>query len=153
MIFFFSSKDNTIKFWDLVSGICIRTLAHHLGEVTSVDFSSNGSLLLSSSKDNSNRLWDIRMQRTLRKLKGHQNTSKNFITARFAARGMVVGGSEDGVVYMWDGETGEIVQKLRGHRGEVYSCVWSNGQEIFASCGGDWKVMTWWFDENSPLEI
>jgi WD40 repeat protein len=30
----------------------------HLGEVTSMEINSDGSLLLSGSKDNSNRLWE-----------------------------------------------------------------------------------------------
>ncbi|KAJ1561602.1 hypothetical protein HK405_003400, partial [Cladochytrium tenue] len=88
------SKDNTIKFWDIVSGICIKTISSHLGEVTSVEFSSNGTQLLSSSKDNSNRLWDVRAARPVRRFKGHQNTSKNFIRAGFAGDSLVVGGSE-----------------------------------------------------------
>ncbi|OAJ37621.1 hypothetical protein, variant 1 [Batrachochytrium dendrobatidis JEL423] len=88
------SKDNTIKFWDIVSGLCIKTISSHLGEVTCVEMNSDGTLLLSSSKDNSNRLWDIRMLRPIRKFKGHQNTSKNFIRASFLGNSLIVGGSE-----------------------------------------------------------
>jgi COMPASS component SWD3 len=40
------SKDNTIKFWDMVSGLCIRTIASHLGEVTAVDMSRTGIIFL-----------------------------------------------------------------------------------------------------------
>lgn len=39
--------------------------------------------MLSSSKDNSNRLWDLRLGKPLRRFKGHQNTSKNFIRSAF----------------------------------------------------------------------
>lgn len=88
------SKDNTIKFWDVTSGLCVKTISSHLGEVTSVEMNSNGSLLLSSSKDNSIRLWDIRMVRPIRRFKGHQNTSKNFIRAGFANGTMIISGSE-----------------------------------------------------------
>lgn len=88
------SKDSTIKFWDIVSGVCIKTITSHLGEVTNVEVNSNGTLLLSSSKDNSNRLWDIRMLRPIRKFRGHQNTSKNFVRAGFAGDSIIVGGSE-----------------------------------------------------------
>ena len=73
-----SSKDNTIKFWDIVSGLCIRTISSHLGEVTSVEMNSNGTLLLSSSKDNSNRLWDVRMVSNKYKLNSNQ-INKNFL--------------------------------------------------------------------------
>ncbi|KAI9097009.1 WD40-repeat-containing domain protein [Phlyctochytrium arcticum] len=147
------SKDNTIKFWDIVSGLCIRTITSHLGEVTSVEMSSNGSLLLSSSKDNSNRLWDIRMLRPIRKFKGHQNTSKNFIKAGFAGDALVVGGSEDGIVYIWDALKGDILQTLRGHQGIVYRAAWNPRQSLFASCSDDRTVKSWWFDQSKPLFV
>jgi WD40 repeat protein len=100
------SKDNTIKFWDIVSGLCIRTITSHLGEVTSVEMNSSGTLLLSSSKDNSNRLWDVRMVRPLRKLKGHQNTSKNFVRANFSDNNLIVGGSEVCISFFLSAESG-----------------------------------------------
>ncbi|KAG0217380.1 hypothetical protein BGX33_010683 [Mortierella sp. NVP41] len=140
------SKDNTIKFWDLVSGVCIKTISSHLGEVTSVAMNSNGTLLLSSSKDNSNRLWDVRMTRPLRKLKGHQNTSKNFIRAGFAHNSLLVGGSEDGLVYIWDQESGDVLQKLQGHEAMVYNAVWSPKQSMFVSSSDDRTVRTWYYD-------
>jgi COMPASS component SWD3 len=55
--------------------------------------SADGTQLLSSSKDNSNRLWDLRYLRPLMKFKGHQNTSKNFISASFAGS-LILSGSE-----------------------------------------------------------
>lgn len=110
-----ASKDTTIRFWDVVSGLCIRTINGHLGEVTSVEINETGTLLLSSSKDNSNRLWDIRMLRPLKRFKGHQNTSKNFIRSSFAHTSLLVGGSEDGLIYMWDQESSEVLQTLEGH--------------------------------------
>ncbi|CAB4408222.1 unnamed protein product [Rhizophagus irregularis] len=147
------SKDNTIKFWDIVSGLCIRTISSHLGEVTSVEMNSSGTLLLSSSKDNSNRLWDVRMTRPIRRLKGHQNTSKNFIRACFVNNSLIAGGSEDGIVYIWDQDTGEVLQKLRGHTGMVYNAVWNQKQNLFVSCSDDKTLKTWWYDENIPLEL
>ncbi|CDS02671.1 hypothetical protein LRAMOSA00076 [Lichtheimia ramosa] len=147
------SKDNTIKFWDIVSGLCIRTISSHLGEVTSVEMNSSGTYLLSSSKDNSNRLWDVRMVRPIQKLKGHQNTSKNFIRSCFADNSLIVGGSEDGVVYIWDQDTGEVLQKLRGHSGVVYEAAWNAKQGLLASCSDDQTVRVWCYDEKLPMDI
>ena len=76
-------KDATVRFWDVRSALCVRKLSHSLGEVTSVQLSQDGTQLLASSKDNSIRLWDVRAARPLRAFKGHQNTSKNFVRARF----------------------------------------------------------------------
>ncbi|KAJ3217881.1 hypothetical protein HK099_005307 [Clydaea vesicula] len=138
------SKDSTIKFWDIVSGLCIKTISSHLGEVTSVEMNSNGTFLLSSSKDNSNRLWDIRMIRPIRRFRGHQNTSKNFIRSGFAGDSLVIGGSEDGVIHLWDLEKGDILEKLEGHQGIVYNSVFNARQSLFASCSDDQTVKTWY---------
>ncbi|KAI8840284.1 WD40-repeat-containing domain protein [Chytridium lagenaria] len=145
------SKDNTIKFWDIVSGLCIKTISSHLGEVTSVEMSSNGTQLLSSSKDNSNRLWDVRGARPLRRFKGHQNTSRNFIRAGFASDALVVGGSENGVVYVWDADRGTLLTRLKGHGGIAYATGWSSAQSLLCSCSDDRTLKTWWFDDKAPL--
>lgn len=115
------AKDTSIRFWDTLTGLCIRTLPGHLGEVTSVEMSEDGLQLLTSSKDNSIRLWDMRMLRPLRRFKGHQNTSKNFIRSAFAHPSLLVSGSEDGLVYIWDQESSNVVQTLEGHGVETHS--------------------------------
>lgn len=138
------SKDSTIKFWDIISGMCIKTISSHLGEVTSVETNQSGTLMLSSSKDNSNRLWDLRMNRAIRRFKGHQNTSKNFIRTAFGPReSVVVGGSEDGFVYVWDVETEDVVSKLGPTQGPVYDVKWNSRQSVVASCADDGIVSSW----------
>ncbi|KAI9216007.1 WD40-repeat-containing domain protein, partial [Blastocladiella britannica] len=149
------SKDNTLRFFDLVSGLCVRTLASHLGEVTAVGVSPSGTYLVTASKDNANRIWDLRMlPRPVRRLKGHTNTAKNFVRAAFAGGGdgaLVVGGSEDGRGYCWDRESGAVVQTLSGHRGIVYDVKWNAHQQLMASCSDDHTVRTWAFDESQPM--
>eukprot|EP01087_Luapelamoeba_hula_P022214 TRINITY_DN7906_c0_g1_i1.p1 TRINITY_DN7906_c0_g1~~TRINITY_DN7906_c0_g1_i1.p1 ORF type:complete len:601 (+),score=60.46 TRINITY_DN7906_c0_g1_i1:221-1804(+) len=146
------SKDNTIKYWDIASGLCIKTYSTHLGEVTSIASSQNGSLLLSASKDNSNRLWDVRTARPIRRFKGHQNTSKNFMRVAFGPNeALVLGGSEDGLIYVWDIETANILHKLGGHDGMVYSAKWHAQQSLIASCSDDKTVRLWWYDESKPM--
>jgi WD40 repeat protein len=60
-LLFTGGKEGSIRVWDLLSGISLKSLTAHLAEVTSLQVDARGSMLLSSSKDNSNRLWDIRM--------------------------------------------------------------------------------------------
>lgn len=60
IILIIRSKDHTIRFWDANSGICVRNVSAHLGEITSVELNESGDLLLSCCKDNANRLIDIR---------------------------------------------------------------------------------------------
>jgi COMPASS component SWD3 len=59
---------------------------------------------------------------------------------------------QDGIVYIWDQDTGEILQKLRGHTGVTYEASWSVKQSMMASCSDDQTVKLWWYDENIPLD-
>jgi WD40 repeat protein len=108
---------------------------------------SNGALLLSSSKDNSIRLWDIRMVRPIRRFKGHQNTSKNFIRAGFANSNTIVSGSEDGLVYCWDSEKGDLIGRLQGHDGVVYSVATSSTRGKWITASDDRTIRSWVFND------
>ncbi|CAJ0637402.1 14753_t:CDS:1, partial [Entrophospora sp. SA101] len=59
----------------------------------------------------------------------------------------------DGVVYIWDQDTGEVLQKLKGHTGMVYNAIWNPKQSLFVSCSDDRTLKTWWYDENLPLDL
>ncbi|WFD32443.1 hypothetical protein MSPP1_003490 [Malassezia sp. CBS 17886] len=165
------AKDTSVRLWDTLSGLCVRALPGHLGEVTSVEMSDDGLQLLTSSKDNAHRLWDMRTLRLLQRFKGHQNTSKNFIRSAFANPSLIVSGSEDGLVYMWDHDSTDALQTLEGHGVEpsyvdgaiagsteatalhnayfrreqatVYSTVWNSVQGMLASCSDDGTVRLW----------
>ncbi|CAD6569238.1 MAG: hypothetical protein TREMPRED_005131 [Tremellales sp. Tagirdzhanova-0007] len=98
------SKDKHIRLWDAVGGMSIHTTPASLGEVTSVEIDSEGRYLLAGFRDNSNGLLDLRMRRTLYRYTGHQNTAKNLIRCSFTSTDLIIGGSEDGLVYVWDRE-------------------------------------------------
>lgn len=77
-----------------------------------------------------------------------QNTSKNFVGCSFgSSQKLVVGGSEDGLVYVWDINTGAVVETLVGHTGVVYTAKWSEQASLLASCGDDNTIKTWGMDE------
>jgi WD40 repeat protein len=54
-----SSKDNTIKIWDLTTGIEIKTITGHTGDVNSVDLSPDGSKIVSASADSTCKIWNF----------------------------------------------------------------------------------------------
>ena len=67
------------------------------------------------------------------------------------AQGLVVSGSEDGVVHIWDLESGQLMQRLRGHADVVYDAAWSEETSMLASCSHDGTLATWWYDASQPL--
>eukprot|EP00041_Stephanoeca_diplocostata_P010856 m.174012 g.174012 ORF g.174012 m.174012 type:complete len:548 (-) comp18315_c0_seq1:170-1813(-) len=147
-----ASKDCTAKLWDLTSCLCVHTIAsEQLTEITGADMSANGIHLLLSTRSNTNILMDVRMNRTLKRFRGHQNSTRHFVRAAFGPiEGCIVGGSEDGKVYIWDMTTGDIVQTLEGHYGSVYSTAWSEAQARLASCSDDGTVRVWEYQTPQP---
>jgi hypothetical protein len=130
-------RDCAIRFWDTASAACVRTIETHLGELTSLEFSRDGKYLLSASKDNSVRLWDVRTHRMVQRFRGHQNTSKNHIRARFACGdAVVVSGSEDGQVHVWDVTTGDALGALPCYGGAVFDVQYCgmDGGLLAAGC-------------------
>ena len=59
--------------------------------------------------------------------------------------------SQDGLVYIWDRDTGNVLQTLPAHDGVAYSAVWNPLQSLLLSCGDDQVVRSWYFDESKPL--
>lgn len=141
------SKDATVRYWDVLSGLCINRISSHLGEVASVSTNAAGTRMLTCSKDNSNRLWDMRQCKPIRRYKGHQNTRRSFVRAAFGPKErVIIGGSEDGFVYLWDADTEDVVQKLGPAQGPVYSAEWNASRGLLVSCGHDGFATTWCYD-------
>ncbi len=148
------SRDGTVRLWDAISGCCVQVFTSHLGELTSVAISDSGTYVLSASKDNSNRLWDIRMRRTVQRYTSHQNTWKSFVRAGFFGPHdeMVASGSEDGSIYMWDRQTGNLIQKTEAQEGAVYATAWNASTSLLASCSDDGTVSTWHYTKHQNKE-
>ena len=65
-----SSRDRTVRLWDVESGINVATLLGHRGWVTSLEFAPDGSWLASGSNDKSVVLWETaRSKRRVRAMR------------------------------------------------------------------------------------
>src|SRR5438105_15010218 len=62
------SVDNTVRLWDVATGIELSTLPGHVGGVYSVGFSPDGSILATAGADQAIRLWDVGSGKELRSL-------------------------------------------------------------------------------------
>jgi WD domain, G-beta repeat len=60
------SFDETVRFWDVRTGRCLRELPAHSDPVTGIDFSWDGTVLASCSFDGLLRLWDAHTGHCLR---------------------------------------------------------------------------------------
>ena len=89
-------------------------------------------------------------QRPLQRFKGHQNTAKNIVRASFGPReSFVLGGSEDGYIYVWEVATGKLLERLVGHHGVTYNARWHEKQALLASSSHDGTIKTWWWQDKT----
>lgn len=131
-----SSFDGLCRVWDTLNGQCCTTIvspsmgSRGVPAVSAARFSPNGNFVLLSTLDNAIRLWDVDVGKCVKTYRGHMNEAfcafstfcvlneKNG-SGSDGSDGMkkscVVGGSEDGKVYIWDLQSRNLVQTLYGN--------------------------------------
>ena len=65
------SRDETVKVWNAMSGVCVNTLEGHSNYVSSVCFSSDGTRIISGSWDKTVKVWDALSGVCVNALEGH----------------------------------------------------------------------------------
>ena len=64
-------------------------------------------------------------------------------STRVAACGQEPGPNGAGVIALWDAETGEEIQRLRGHTWSVRWVAFRHDGKALASCGFDGEIRVW----------
>jgi WD40 repeat protein len=113
----------------------------HTGDVNSVAFSRDGTILASASDDRTVRLWNPATQKRIGPpLEGQRS---QLMTVALSPDGKVVAsGGYDQTVRLWNTTTGQpIGQALRGQDGRVNSVAFSPNGKLLASGSDDGTVM------------
>ncbi|KAI7688295.1 Lissencephaly-1 -like protein [Sarcoptes scabiei] len=94
------SRDNTLKLWDIGTGLCLFTFIGHDSWVRDICWHPAGKYFLSASDDKTIRVWDVLNKRLTKTLESH----KHFCTCiDFHQRApYVASGSVDLSVKIWE---------------------------------------------------
>ncbi|KAG0222746.1 hypothetical protein BGX31_008900 [Mortierella sp. GBA43] len=137
--------DNNLRFWDARSGNCVKEVTGiHLGQITSVCPSSDGSQILTASRDNTLRIMDVRMYETLSVLHAdNYKTGTNWSKACFSPDGQyVVAGSYDGSIYYWTTNEGAFDKVIKGEQSSpIVGVSWAGSSVVSAE--KDKTVVIW----------
>jgi WD40 repeat protein len=91
--------NKTIFLWEVSSGNILRTISGDIGKLLSLDFSPDGSLLVSGADDAMIRFWDMGNYASLRTLTG--NTSAVYSVVFSPNGDYVVSGANEGIIRLW----------------------------------------------------
>ena len=131
MIFWIPSP----RLWDASTGQLIKVMAGHTNCVKSVEFSPDGTRVVSASLDRTAYLWDGLTGERIAALRGHSGIVSG---ARFSPDGqLVVTYSDDQTLRLWHGKTGELLSVLRGHTGSVWGVVFTATGDLVSASDDD----------------
>ena len=120
-----------------------RLLQGHTAPVSSVDFSTDGRLIVSGSWDKTVRIWDVASGTQQTVLQGHTGQVES--VAFGADHNQVVSGGFDSSVREWDVASGREQHVLEGHENVVTSVAFSPDGRFLASGSrfNDQMIVLW----------
>ena len=153
------SVDGRVRSYDLRTGMCHVDVVGH--PVTSLSVSNKGTEVLVSSLDSTVRLMDRTDGKLLKAYRDDAfvNTDLRVRSTLGLNDGVVISGSDDGMVFAWDlmggaalhkfrhsdmREVRGTVEKMEKRKKDVVSAVaFCPGRREWASAGGDGNVVVW----------
>jgi WD40 repeat protein/transcriptional regulator with XRE-family HTH domain len=126
---------------DAANGERLLVLKDYESAARSLDWSPDGTILLTGHEDGSARLWNTQSGELLQPLTGHSGTVFDAVFSPDGRR--IATASEDGTVRLWDAETGIEQIALRGHAGVVKSVAWSPDATRLVTGGIDGLPRVW----------
>ncbi|KAL5480688.1 hypothetical protein ACEPAI_9628 [Sanghuangporus weigelae] len=141
----FEAAGNSIKVWEIMTRRARHIFQGHRRKIHSIEFSHNGKSVVSASSDSTVRIWNVGegLKKVLQS-KGPPNVFTEMNCAAISPDDkLVAAGSSDSVVRIWEMQSGNLVERLRGHQ-ESVSCVSFSPNGTFLLSGSADKTVKQW---------
>jgi WD40 repeat protein/energy-coupling factor transporter ATP-binding protein EcfA2 len=146
--------DILARVWSWPAGEELTVLQGHTGWVVDVDITPDGERVVTASTDGTARLWDATTGDEIAVMHDPTRSCQpgdwdcRLWYARFSPDGeLIVTGDYKGMVTLWDGNTGDLVQTLPAHNGGVTSVGFSPDSNLVVTTALDSQARVWDIDK------
>ncbi|HZZ79220.1 MAG TPA: WD40 repeat domain-containing protein, partial [Gemmataceae bacterium] len=149
-----ASKDRTVKIWDVITGMEVRTLKssskEDAADVSGVSFSPDGARIAWADRNGMVRIFDAAKGDELRIIQAHTDGA-TFVTYS-PTGGIIASAGQDGKIVLWDADKGELpLLTCKGHGAGIMGISFSRDGNRIASASKDGTVKLW--DARSGQEL
>ncbi|PAA61699.1 hypothetical protein BOX15_Mlig003646g2 [Macrostomum lignano] len=144
------SSDTTVKVWNSSRGFCMSTLRTHKDYVRALAYAKHKELVASAGLDKAIYIWDVNVLTALTASNNTVTTSSLagnkdsiYSLAMNHSATMIVSGSTENVLRIWDPRSCQKQCKLRGHTDNVRAIVISNDGSRILSGSSDGTIKLW----------
>ncbi|XP_077285600.1 U5 small nuclear ribonucleoprotein 40 kDa protein [Arctopsyche grandis] len=145
-----SGFDRQIFMW-AVTGECenVSVMTGHTGAIMELHFSRDGSNIFTCSTDMTLALWDVPTSQRIKKLRGH-SAYVNSIHGNRRGPQMLVSGSDDSTVKIWDTRKRNVVSTMNSNY-QVTAVTFNDTSEQVITGGIDNDIKVWDLRKNEII--
>jgi COMPASS component SWD3 len=140
------SDDKTVKLWDAKSGKLLFDLNGHVQNIESVEFTPDGTTLVSSDSETI-KLWNTKTGQLIRNLAPHKN---GVFAAIISPNGQtLVSAGADNIIKLWNIKTGKLQRTIKTEARVL--AISSDGKTLFSGGEDAGKIRIWNFATGKQL--
>uniref|UniRef100_A0AC34Q1X5 WD repeat-containing protein 48 homolog n=1 Tax=Panagrolaimus sp. JU765 TaxID=591449 RepID=A0AC34Q1X5_9BILA len=145
-----ASSDTTLKIWEAEEGKCMSTLRTHRDYVRCLAYAKNVELIASAGLDHCIYLWTVETLTRLSSINNslsassfNETTNSIYSIAMNPTASILVSGSPENALRIWDPRSCIRICKLRGHNDNIRSIVVNNDGTQCVSSSSDGTIRLW----------